>query len=102
MNRDVRFGTRPTYIWTQKTSLGNGQSTHFADTTRPFPLTITSRCRFKRSGKRNDIFLATKFAITREAERPVNGDPEYVKASCEKSLKRLGGTCSSSGMESVL
>ncbi|KAG8742624.1 hypothetical protein FRC10_001173 [Ceratobasidium sp. 414] len=42
---------------------------------------------FKRTGKRDQIFLASKFAFTPEGPR---GDPEYVKASIEKSLKRLG------------
>ena len=44
-------------------------------------------------GKRNDIVLATKFGIVRTkdpAARGVNGRPEYVKQSCEGSLKRLG------------
>ncbi|KAJ5580685.1 aldo/keto reductase [Penicillium hetheringtonii] len=46
----------------------------------------------KRSGKRDDIFLATKFAIQRSPEGHllnVRSDPEYVKSACEKSLKRL-------------
>lgn len=43
-------------------------------------------------GKRNDIFLATKFAVTTNADgsRALRADPEYVKEACEKSLKRLG------------
>ena len=46
---------------------------------------------FKRTGKREDIFLATKFAvIVKGADRAVRSDPEYVKEACEKSLKRLG------------
>src|SRR6266478_307903 len=40
------------------------------------------------------IFLATKFGIVRDkanpAARGVNGRPEYVRASCDASLKRLG------------
>ena len=47
--------------------------------------------RFKKTGKRNEIFLATKFGITNDSKRPANGDPEYVKKSMEKSLSRLGG-----------
>lgn len=47
--------------------------------------------RFKRTGKRNDIFLATKFAITGDPQRRVNGDPDNVKSSFEKSIQRLGG-----------
>lgn len=46
---------------------------------------------FKRSGKRSDIFLATKFALQITATgMEVRSDPEYIKAACEKSLKRLG------------
>ncbi|HEV7622199.1 MAG TPA: aldo/keto reductase, partial [Flavisolibacter sp.] len=43
---------------------------------------------------RKEITLATKFGILRDpndpAKRGVNGKPEYVKSSCEGSLKRLG------------
>ncbi|KAF8970341.1 NADP-dependent oxidoreductase domain-containing protein [Flammula alnicola] len=42
---------------------------------------------FKRTGKRDQIFLATKFGSTPTAP---NGKPEYVKSAVEKSLKRLG------------
>lgn len=46
---------------------------------------------FKRTGKRDDIFLATKFANTmKDGNMTVRSDPEYVKEACEKSLKRLG------------
>ena len=44
-------------------------------------------------GKRNKITLATKFGIVRDPANPqargFNGKPEYVKSSCEGSLKRL-------------
>ena len=43
---------------------------------------------------RKKITLATKFGIVRDINNPnvrgVNGKPEYVKQSCEGSLKRLG------------
>lgn len=46
---------------------------------------------FERTGKRDDIFLATKFAnVIKDGERMVRSDPEYVREACEKSLKRLG------------
>jgi len=46
---------------------------------------------FKRTGNRKKIFLATKFAcVLTEAGLSVNATPEYVKAACEKSMKRLG------------
>jgi aryl-alcohol dehydrogenase-like predicted oxidoreductase len=45
-------------------------------------------------GRRNEVFLATKFGIMRDpndpARRGVNGRPEYVRAACDASLKRLG------------
>ncbi|PCH44692.1 Aldo/keto reductase [Wolfiporia cocos MD-104 SS10] len=45
---------------------------------------------FKRTGKRNEIFLATKFGLRSSPTRTVNGDPEYVHKAFEKSLSRLG------------
>jgi aryl-alcohol dehydrogenase-like predicted oxidoreductase len=44
------------------------------------------------AGRRNDIILATKFGIVRDAKGRavgVNGRPEYVQQSCEASLRRL-------------
>jgi aryl-alcohol dehydrogenase-like predicted oxidoreductase len=45
-------------------------------------------------GRRDEVFLATKFANVRKKDDPtfweVSGRPEYVKASCDASLKRLG------------
>lgn len=45
-------------------------------------------------GKRQNVILATKFGIERDLNDPtkrgINGRPEYVRASCEGSLKRLG------------
>jgi aryl-alcohol dehydrogenase-like predicted oxidoreductase len=44
-------------------------------------------------GRRNKVVLATKFGIMRGPEpnaRSINGKPEYVRAACEASLKRLG------------
>lgn len=42
---------------------------------------------------RNEITIATKFGIVRDSADPksrgLNGKPEYVKRSCEASLKRL-------------
>jgi len=47
---------------------------------------------FKKTGKRSDIFLATKFGLkfTPDFVQSEHSDPEYVRAACEKSLKRLG------------
>ena len=45
-------------------------------------------------GKRERVFLATKFGLVREpgdpALRGVNGRPEYVRQCLERSLERLG------------
>ena len=45
-------------------------------------------------GKRDQFVIATKFGIVRDSNDPlkrgINGRPEYVRASVEGSLKRLG------------
>ncbi len=45
-------------------------------------------------GRRDEVFLATKFANVRRKDDPthfaISGRPEYVKAACDASLKRLG------------
>jgi len=45
-------------------------------------------------GKRDKVVLATKFGIVRDPNNPmvraVNGKPDYVRNSCEGSLRRLG------------
>ncbi len=47
-------------------------------------------------GKRDKVIIATKFGIVRTGDpafRGLNSRPEYVKQSCEGSLKRLGVDC---------
>lgn len=47
--------------------------------------------RFKRSGKRTDIFLATKFGLSSNIPgRTICGEPDYVPKAFESSLSRLG------------
>lgn len=44
-------------------------------------------------GRRQEVFLATKFGNVRDAEGRflgINGKPDYVRRACEASLKRLG------------
>jgi aryl-alcohol dehydrogenase-like predicted oxidoreductase len=45
-------------------------------------------------GRRDEVFLATKFANVRKKDDPtywvISGKPEYVKSACDASLKRLG------------
>jgi len=44
--------------------------------------------------RRDEVFLATKFANIRTKENPthwaISGKPDYVKKACDASLKRLG------------
>jgi len=45
-------------------------------------------------GRRDEVVVATKFGIVRDAANPgvrsISGRPEYVRQACEGSLKRLG------------
>jgi aryl-alcohol dehydrogenase-like predicted oxidoreductase len=45
-------------------------------------------------GRREQVVIATKFGIVRDPNDPtkrgIDGTPQYVKRSCENSLKRLG------------
>lgn len=84
---DAETGIPQMYTVTMKISLVNGLS----------HLTLISELpkhsmiyRFRRTGKRNEIFLATKFGMYFQEDRHVRGDPEYVRQSIDKSLKRLG------------
>ncbi|KAL5834599.1 hypothetical protein ACOSQ4_014096 [Xanthoceras sorbifolium] len=47
-----------------------------------------------KGGMRERVELATKFAVSIEdGKREVRGDPAYVRAACEASLKRLDVDC---------
>lgn len=50
---------------------------------------------FKRTGKRDEIFLASKFGILMEnfKFKEIISSAEYCKRACEASLKRLGTDC---------
>jgi aryl-alcohol dehydrogenase-like predicted oxidoreductase len=45
-------------------------------------------------GRREQVLLATKFGVVRDASdksiRGISGKPEYVRTACEASLRRLG------------
>ncbi len=47
--------------------------------------------------RRNEVIIATKFAIRRDPANPmvrsIDGRPEYVREACDASLKRLGIEC---------
>jgi aryl-alcohol dehydrogenase-like predicted oxidoreductase len=46
---------------------------------------------FKRTGKRSQIFLASKFGFVKGTKtHEVDSSPEYAKAACAESLKTLG------------
>lgn len=62
---------------------------------RPYLDTSRSRThthvpRLKRSGKRNEIFLATKFGAGSPSGKIIDCSPAYVKEACQKSLEKLG------------
>jgi aryl-alcohol dehydrogenase-like predicted oxidoreductase len=45
-------------------------------------------------GIRDKVQLATKFGISyADGKREIRGDPAYVRAACEASLKRLDVDC---------
>lgn len=45
-------------------------------------------------GMREKVELATKFGLSfLDGKREIKGDPAYVRAACEASLKRLGIDC---------
>ncbi|KAJ6629801.1 Aldo/keto reductase [Mycena sp. CBHHK59/15] len=46
---------------------------------------------FKRTGKRDSIFIATKFGF--KADWSIDGSPEHVRSCIESSLKKLGVDC---------
>lgn len=46
--------------------------------------------RFKRTGKRDEIYLASKFGFVALTGRVIDGSPEYTRKAVEKSLSRLG------------
>jgi len=49
------------------------------------------------AGRRDQVFLATKFGIVRDSSDPtkrgINGKPDYVRQACDASLRRLGVDC---------
>jgi len=51
---------------------------------------------FQRTGKRDKIFLASKFGIIMGENLQLEGidsSAEYCKKTCDESLKRLGVDC---------
>lgn len=85
-NKAASIGTLRTSTVTLRRSLASGRFTF--EVIGEDSCTII--CRFKRTGKRQDIFLATKFGYSPQGAR---GDPAYVKEQCYKSLERLGVDC---------
>ena len=67
---------------------------NFLDTADIYgPFTNEQLVRKAIRGRREQVVVATKFGIVRGDDpnsRAINGRPEYVQASCEASLKRLG------------
>jgi aryl-alcohol dehydrogenase-like predicted oxidoreductase len=45
---------------------------------------------FKRTGKRNEIFLATKFGFLKGSTSEIDSSAAFCKKACDESLKTLG------------
>lgn len=46
---------------------------------------------FKKTGKRDKIFLASKFGyVTHRGTMEINTSAEYTKKSCHSTLKKMG------------
>jgi len=68
---------------------------NFLDTADAYgPYTNEELVRRALQGRREKVVVATKFGIVRDPNNPaargVSGKPEYVRACCEASLRRLG------------
>jgi aryl-alcohol dehydrogenase-like predicted oxidoreductase len=69
---------------------------NFLDTSDMYgPYTNEELVRSAIAGRREDVFLATKFGIKLVEEgnlidRVIDGSPGYVRSACDASLKRLG------------
>jgi aryl-alcohol dehydrogenase-like predicted oxidoreductase len=70
------------------------QGTNFFDTADMYgPYTNEQLVGAALRERRGEAVIATKFAVMRDENggwRGINGKPEYVKASCDASLSRLG------------
>ena len=87
-NWDTADAYADSEILVGKWSVSSCKCASFSDVTeQPF-------ARFKKTGKRNEIFLATKFGfIITGGNIPnmsIRADPEYVVQALNKSLERLG------------
>ena len=52
--------------------------------------TLNTQNRFKRTGKRGEIFLATKFGAGSPSGKVIDCSPAYVKEALNNSLAKLG------------
>lgn len=48
---------------------------------------------FSRTGKRDQIFLTTKFGVIKGSMSDIDSSGEYCKKACSESLKILGVDC---------
>ena len=74
-----------------KSSLENGARLMLVQPLLYTPSDVSMGYRFQKTGKHGEIFLATKFGITSDLNRPANGEPEYAKQCLATSLERLQG-----------
>ena len=92
----VRTGTPQTFMPTARSLSANGRNFTLStfDATLTNKGTLSGTCRLKKTGKRDEIFLATKFGFVLGEPLPdgrrICGDPEYASKALERSLARLG------------
>lgn len=79
---------------TARSSSANG-TTYCMSGAKQLVCLYSSARRFKRTGKRNDIFLATKFGYVLDPSTaakgfPLSGSPEFTLKALDESLRKLG------------
>lgn len=86
MSSALRTGTAPSkavkHVWTR-------QETDICDSLYGDSEELLGRW-FKRTGKRNDIFLASKFGFVKGSKTlEIDSSGEYCKKACDESLRLL-------------
>ena len=81
-------GTPQTSTAIRKSSSVNGKSSYRRGVRHACPLSRTHR--FARTGKRSEIFLATKFGAGAPSGKMIDCSPAWVKEALNKSLEKLG------------
>lgn len=68
----------------------NGENMCKSATYQASIASLNSFIRFKGTGKRDEVFLATKFGVVRDTKSGVDGSAQNVEKSFNQSIQRLG------------